>query len=70
MSVFLVVLLQSDIRRSGWVSEKYPKIVQLALEEDGQIINGVEQPIDATQSNPNSYEFDILYRSSFVSYQC
>ena len=44
-----------------WVSEKYPKIIVPAVEQDSEVIMGVEKPVDATESNPNGYEFDILY---------
>ncbi len=39
-----------------YVSEKYPKILVRAVEEDGS-----RGPIDASQPNPNGYEFDNLY---------
>jgi len=44
-----------------WVSEKYRKIIVPAIEEDPQVIAGIEQPVNAALKNPNDYEFDNLY---------
>ena len=44
-----------------WLIEKYPRIVKKAIEQDGELVNGVEMPVDMTQPNPNDYEFDNLY---------
>ena len=40
---------------------RYPKIVKDCVEDDVQVINGVEVPVDTSQPNPNGLEFDNLY---------
>lgn len=44
-----------------WLSKKYPSIVVHCTEEKPKIINGVKIPVDASQPNPNDFEFDNLY---------
>ncbi|KAL4452283.1 hypothetical protein ABPG75_007945 [Micractinium tetrahymenae] len=44
-----------------WLSNRYPKIVKDVMEDDVQVINGVEVPVDTSQPNPNGVEFDNLY---------
>ncbi|KAL4441266.1 hypothetical protein ABPG77_011503 [Micractinium sp. CCAP 211/92] len=44
-----------------WLSNRYPKIVKDVVEDDVQVINGVEVPVDTSQPNPNGVEFDNLY---------
>jgi 5'-3' exoribonuclease 2 len=44
-----------------WLAEKYPKIVQEVLERRMAVVNGVPIPLDLTEPNPNSVEFDNLY---------
>ena len=44
-----------------WLSQKYSKIVSPVIEEQAQIIDGVEIPVDTTGPNPNGEEFDNLY---------
>lgn len=40
---------------------RYPKIVKDVVEDDVQVINGVEVPVDTSQPNPNGVEYDNLY---------
>ncbi|KAJ5961188.1 5'-3' exoribonuclease 2 [Penicillium vulpinum] len=44
-----------------WLSNKYPKIVSPVIEEQAQVIDGEEIPIDITRPNPNGEEQDNLY---------
>lgn len=44
-----------------WLSKKYSAIVVHSLEEKPKEVNGVSQPVDLTQPNPNDVEFDNLY---------
>ncbi|GBG32149.1 5'-3' exoribonuclease 2 [Hondaea fermentalgiana] len=41
-----------------WISEKYPKIMTRCIEEHR---SSGQAPVDASQPNPNGYEFDNLY---------
>ena len=43
-----------------WLSKKYPKIISSVVEEEGPIIDGIEQPINYADPNPNG-ELDNLY---------
>lgn len=40
---------------------RYPKIVVDCVEDDVQVIQGVEVPVDTSAPNPNGVEFDNLY---------
>lgn len=42
-------------------ARRYPKIVQDTVEDEVQVVNGVEVPVDTSQPNPNGVEFDNLY---------
>ncbi|VFQ66071.1 unnamed protein product [Cuscuta campestris] len=44
-----------------WVLDRYPRCVEVAVEETPTVVNGVTVPIDITAPNPNRYEFDNLY---------
>lgn len=44
-----------------WLSNKYPKIVSPVIEEQAQVVDGEEIPIDITRPNPNGEEQDNLY---------
>ncbi|KAK2079216.1 hypothetical protein QBZ16_002907 [Prototheca wickerhamii] len=44
-----------------WLSTKYPKMIRDCVEDDVQVINGVEVPVDTSAPNPNGLEFDNLY---------
>ncbi|KAI3438142.1 hypothetical protein D9Q98_000583 [Chlorella vulgaris] len=44
-----------------WLGNRYPKIVKDVVEDDVQVISGVEVPVDTSQPNPNGVEFDNLY---------
>ncbi|KAG0158669.1 hypothetical protein PDIDSM_6188 [Penicillium digitatum] len=44
-----------------WLSTKYPKIVSPVIEEQAQVVDGEEIPIDITRPNPNGEEQDNLY---------
>ncbi|EFN54814.1 hypothetical protein CHLNCDRAFT_24310, partial [Chlorella variabilis] len=44
-----------------WLSQRYPKVVKDVVEDEVQVINGVEVPVDTSQPNPNGLEFDNLY---------
>ncbi|MCJ1477372.1 5'-3' exoribonuclease 2 [Lambiella insularis] len=44
-----------------WLSQKYSKIISPVVEEQPQIIDGQEVPIDTARPNPNGEEFDNLY---------
>eukprot|EP01116_Phalansterium_solitarium_P020513 TRINITY_DN6088_c0_g1_i1.p1 TRINITY_DN6088_c0_g1~~TRINITY_DN6088_c0_g1_i1.p1 ORF type:complete len:1011 (-),score=391.46 TRINITY_DN6088_c0_g1_i1:223-3255(-) len=44
-----------------WLSQKYPKIVVDVLEDEKNVVDGVEVPVDTSQPNPNGTEFDNLY---------
>lgn len=43
-----------------WLSKKYPKIISSVLEEEGPIVDDIEQPINYSDPNPNG-ELDNLY---------
>ncbi|KAG0683149.1 5'-3' exoribonuclease 2 [Pichia californica] len=43
-----------------WLSKKYPKIISPVLEEEGEIVDGFERPINYADPNPNG-ELDNLY---------
>ena len=44
-----------------WLSRKYPSVIIECLEQKTQECDGVKQPVDSTQPNPNQVEFDNLY---------
>ena len=44
-----------------WLSTKYPKIVGAVAEDEVQVIDGQEIPVDTTKPNPNGLEYDNLY---------
>ena len=44
-----------------WLSRKYPSVIIECLEQKAQECDGVRQPVDTTQPNPNQVEFDNLY---------
>jgi 5'-3' exoribonuclease 2 len=44
-----------------WLSTKYPKIITKVVEEQPDIVDGEEVPIDIGKANPNGEEFDNLY---------
>lgn len=43
-----------------WLSKKYPKIISSVIDEEGPVVDGVEQPINYSDPNPNG-ELDNLY---------
>jgi 5'-3' exoribonuclease 2 len=43
-----------------WLSKKYPKIISSVIDEEGPIVDGIEQPINYSDPNPNG-ELDNLY---------
>lgn len=40
---------------------RYPKIVRDVVEDEAQVIGGVEVPVDTSGPNPNGVEYDNLY---------
>ncbi|XP_071962414.1 5'-3' exoribonuclease 2-like isoform X2 [Antedon mediterranea] len=44
-----------------WLSKKYPSIIVHCVEEKVKEVNDVKIPVDLTEPNPNSVEFDNLY---------
>lgn len=44
-----------------WLTNKNSRLTSQVVEEQPQVINGIEMPIDTSQRNPNDIEFDNLY---------
>ncbi|MCL7043730.1 hypothetical protein MKW94_007646 [Papaver nudicaule] len=44
-----------------WLAEKYPMIIQDAIEEEPVEIEGTSIPVDCSKPNPNQLEYDNLY---------
>ena len=39
-----------------WLSQRYPKMIADCIEDEPYDLNGVQQPIDTSQPNPNGRE--------------
>eukprot|EP01114_Cavostelium_apophysatum_P015981 TRINITY_DN4472_c0_g1_i4.p1 TRINITY_DN4472_c0_g1~~TRINITY_DN4472_c0_g1_i4.p1 ORF type:complete len:1063 (+),score=296.53 TRINITY_DN4472_c0_g1_i4:70-3258(+) len=44
-----------------WLSDRFPKTLVDIVEEEGQIVDDVEVPVDTSKPNPNGQEFDNFY---------
>lgn len=44
-----------------WLVQRFSRVVVDVVEEEPQVIDGVEVPVDSSKPNPNSIEFDNLY---------
>ncbi|RUS15233.1 putative 5-3 exonuclease [Jimgerdemannia flammicorona] len=44
-----------------WLTNKYPKLTTVVVEDQPTEVNGVEIPVDTSKPNPNGEEFDNLY---------
>jgi 5'-3' exonuclease len=50
-----------------WLSDRYPRIVRDVIEEQTQLVDGEEVPLDTSRPNPNGEEFDNLYLVCLVA---
>lgn len=44
-----------------WLTSKYPRLTERAVEERPREINHVTIPVDTSKPNPNGFEVDNLY---------
>ena len=47
-------------------SFRYGQIVKDVLEDEPQVVDGIEVPVDTSQPNPNGMEYDNLYLVSLT----
>ncbi len=50
-----------------WLSDRSPRIVRDVIEEQTQLVDGEEVPLDTSRPNPNGEEFDNLYLVCLVA---
>jgi 5'-3' exoribonuclease 2 len=44
-----------------WLTAKYPRLTDAAVEERPREVNHLTLPVDASKPNPNGFETDNLY---------
>lgn len=44
-----------------WLVQRFSKVVVDVVEEEPQVVDGHEVPVDSSKPNPNGTEFDNLY---------